>query len=108
MGVCREPGMITVISRRRFLCRTVVASGGLMATASVARAFSVEEPAASLVGEYHAARAAACSSATNAFHSQVLAEIRAALSGGQLPQAEQEKVLAQAKCPLCGCPVSTS
>jgi hypothetical protein len=97
-----------VISRRRLLCRAVAASGGLIASASLARAFSVEEPAASLASEYHAARAAACSSTTSAFHAQVLAEIRAALAGQQVPEAEQQKVLAQATCPLCGCAVAKS
>jgi hypothetical protein len=97
-----------VISRRRFLSYTILSSGGVMASASAARAFSIEEPAASLAGEYHAARAAACSSATSAFHAQVLAEVRAALAGQQLPEAEQQKVLAQATCPLCGCPVANS
>jgi hypothetical protein len=103
-----DPGMIAVISRRRFLSCTVAASGGLMASASAARAFSVEAPAASLASEYHAARAAACSSATSAFHARVLAEVRAALAGQQLPEAEQQKVLAQTTCPLCGCPVANS
>jgi hypothetical protein len=100
--------MIDVISRRRFLSCTILASGGVMASASVARAFSIEEPAASLAGEYHAARAAACSSATSAFHAQVLADVRAALAGQQLPKAEQQQVLAQATCPICGCPVAGS
>src|SRR5512132_2192757 len=80
-SVCRELGMIGVISRRRFLSCTILAFGGLMASAPVARAFSIEEPAASLAGEYHAARAAACSSATSAFHARVLADVRSALAG---------------------------
>ena len=69
-SVCRELGMIGVISRRQLFSCTIVASGGLIASASAARAFSIEEPAANLAGEYHAARAAACSSATSAFHAE--------------------------------------
>jgi hypothetical protein len=107
-GVCREAETVAVISRRRFLRRTVAASGALIASTAAARAFSIEEPAANLAGEYHAARAAACSSAPSAFHAQVLADVRAALAGQHLPEAEQQKVLAQATCPLCGCPVADS
>jgi hypothetical protein len=94
-----------VISRRRLLSCTIAASGGLIASASAVRAFSVEEPAPSLAGEYHAARAAACSSATSAFHAQVLADVRSALAGQHLSEAEQQQVLAQT---TCGCPVAAS
>jgi prolyl-tRNA editing enzyme YbaK/EbsC (Cys-tRNA(Pro) deacylase) len=100
--------MIAVISRRRFLSCTILASGGVMASTSAARAFSIEEPAASLVVEYHAARAAACSSATSAFHTRVLTEVRAALAGQQLSEAERQQVLAQTTCPICGCPIAGS
>jgi hypothetical protein len=100
--------MIAVISRRRLLSCTIAASGGLIASAPAARAFSIEEPAASLAGEYHAARAAACLSATSAFHARVLADVRATLVGQRLPEAEQQKILAQTTCPICGCPVAGS
>jgi hypothetical protein len=100
--------MVAVISRRRFLSCSILASGGVMAGAPAARAFSIEEPAASLAGEYHAARAAACSSSTSAFHARVLADVRSALAVQHLSETEQQQVLAQTTCPICGCPVAAS
>ena len=68
-----------VLSRRRFLWSTALASAGLTAGAAAARAFALEEPAAGTIAEMRAG-AAACAAASP-YHAQVLADVRALLSG---------------------------
>jgi hypothetical protein len=94
-----------VLSRRRFLWSTALASAGLTAGATAARAFALEEPAAGTIAEMRAG-AAACAAASP-YHAQVLADVRALLSGRDLPDEERKQMLAQATCPLCGCRVAS-
>jgi hypothetical protein len=95
-----------LISRRRFLSTVVIVSAGGTAASGVG-AFSIEEPAASLTGQYHAARDAACGG-SSAYHEKVLADLRALIAGHDLADDEKQEILTQATCPLCGCPVASS
>lgn len=95
------------VSRRGLLTKgSLLAAAGLAGGASAARAFSLEEPAAQLIDEYHAARAAACGD-SGSYHQQVLADVRALLQGRDLPVEDKQRIEAQATCPLCGCPVAS-
>ncbi len=96
-----------MIDRRHFLLASVALPLGIIGAAKSARAFSLEEPSVGLVQEYVAARAAACGG-SQTYHQQLLADLRTTLAGEKLPEQAVDQQLAQAVCPLCGCPLTRS
>ena len=95
-----------MLSRRRFLCSTALASAGLAAGAGAARAFSIEEGSAGIAAQVHEAKLAC--QISQAFHAQLLEDARAAIDGRRgLSQEERAQLLAAVTCPICGCPIAS-
>lgn len=85
-------------TRRRFLLTTALAGTAAATLPATAFGFSLEPADA----EASALYLNACSQSS--YHTQLLADARAALAG-KLPDAEIDAAMAQLACPLCGCPV---
>lgn len=94
-----------VISRRRFLSTTALASAGLGIGTSAANAFSVEQTSGSVASTYHAGLACARSSA---YHAQLLVDAEAILNGEKLSADERKVRIASLTCPICGCALSNA
>ena len=93
-----------MISRRRFLSSTALASAGLGIGASVAQAFTLEQADGTVSTAYHAA-ALACTNG-GSYHAQVIADAKATLEGEHLTLEQRHERLASLVCPLCGCPLA--
>ncbi|MBK8175763.1 MAG: hypothetical protein IPK66_11010 [Rhodospirillales bacterium] len=94
-----------MLSRRRFLSTTALTPLGILAGISTSKAFVVEQPAASLTAEYKAARLACTAGPA---HAAALADLRASLAATNLTDEQRQAFLAQAVCPICGCPLAAS
>lgn len=94
-----------VISRRRFLSTSALASAGLGIGASAAHAFTVEEMNGDVAATYHAGLACARSSA---YHAQLLVDAEAILDGEHLSAEERQVRIASLVCPICGCALSNA
>lgn len=92
-----------MLDRRKFLSTTALAGVGFAFGIGPARAFTLEEPSKDIAALYAAARS--CRTANN--HDRILAEIRSALSGRELSEEQERRVLSAVTCPLCGCPADS-
>ena len=99
-----------MISRRRILQALGLPAVGVAALAAwprSSRAFSLEQAADDVDGLY--ARAKACASGENAYHQQLVAEVKAMLAERNATVSDDEirLAVAQTTCPLCGCRLET-
>jgi len=92
-----------MLDRRTFLSTTALAGVGFAIGVGPARAFTLEEPSKETAELYAAAHS--CRTVNN--HDRILAEIRSALSGRELSEEQERRVLAAVTCPLCGCPADS-
>lgn len=103
-----------MIGRRRFLQAAALPVLGWIAGATgaaglttsgvkPAAAFAFEEAADDVSGQY--LRARECLRAPNAYHEQLVTEVRAMLRARDVAVSEAEirLAVAQTTCPLCGC-----
>jgi hypothetical protein len=91
-----------MISRRRFLHSSTIATAGLGLGASAAQALTLEEASRDVAASYHAS--IACSRGS-AYHAQLLVDARAIVQGEPLSSKEREARIASLTCPICGCPL---
>lgn len=89
-----------MISRRRFLCSSTIATAGLGIGASAAQAFTLEEASRDVTASYHASLAC---SRSNAYHTRLLVDAEAILQHETLTPEEREARIARLTCPICGC-----
>lgn len=92
-----------MLHRRDVLRSIALLPAGWAAAAGTARAFSLEPSAEDVSVLYHAANRC---SRVNGYHAQILADVQTLLNGRELPAAEQEKIIAEMTCPICGCRVT--
>jgi|APTNR8051073442_1049403.scaffolds.fasta_scaffold05388_3 hypothetical protein len=93
-----------MLGRRTFLRALGVLPAAAAGTAATtAYGLNFEQPAKSVEGLYAAAKS--CGQ-KNAYHATLIADVEALLEGRHLPEAERSKILADMRCPMCGCPVT--
>lgn len=92
-----------MISRRRFLSSSALASAGLGFGATAAQAFSLERVEGDVAATYHAGLACGRSSA---YHAQLLVDAQAILQGESLSPEQRRERIASLSCPICGCSLS--
>jgi hypothetical protein len=98
--------MDRVISRRKLLSTAALGCVGVGIGAAVppkARAFTLEEPSQPVAAQYLAARAACSRGGSDAFHGQIIADVRAQLAAEHVPADQQQRMISGMTCPLCGC-----
>jgi hypothetical protein len=96
-----------MIARRRLMSTTMLACAGaaaaLVAGTRHARALSLEI----MNPETQRLYASACTTRDDAYHRQLVAEVRQTLQN-KFSEAEIEATIAKATCPICGCPIAAS
>lgn len=91
------------ITRRGFLkTASTVSAGGLLAATSASALTLDAEPSVALRERYHAAKAAC---GVDAYHRQLIEEVKALLANAEVSEDERQRQLAALTCPLCGCRV---
>ena len=90
------------LSRRQLLSAWTVLAAGVAARPASAITTDTLSPTA------RAAYLAACSEREQDFHRQLIADIEGTLKERRLSDSERQQILAEATCPICGCPLVRS
>jgi hypothetical protein len=95
--------MDRMITRRHLLSTTILACAGAVGRTRSASALSIE----TMNPETQRLYISACTRRDGAYHRQLVAEVRETLQN-KFSEAEIEAAIANATCPICGCPITAS